>query len=92
MDASARIGSRRRRDIMNWSDVETHGRDFLFQAAGSRDNIDARDINRPRFREEPSTRRTDPLRRRTSLRRVFDQVVTRVPKYGHRYERTPEEN
>ena len=83
------------RDIMNWSDVETHGRDFLFRkAAGSRDTIDARDINRPQFRcEEPSTRRTDPLMPSYLYDNgEVDQVVTRVPKYGHRYGRTPEEN
>ena len=83
------------RDIMNWSDVETHGRDFLFRkAAGSRDTIGALDINRPQFRcEEPSQRRTDPLMPTYIYDNgEVDQVVTRVPKYGHRYGRKPEEN
>ena len=83
------------RDIMNWSDVEGHGRDFLFRkAAGKRDTIDARDINRPQFRcEEPSQRRTDPLRPTYVYDNgEVDHVVTHVPKYGQRYGRTPEEN
>ena len=83
------------RDIMNWSDVEGHGRDFLFRkAAGSRDTIGARDINWPQFRcEEPSQRRTDPLRPTYIYDNgEVDQVVTHVPKYGHRYGRKPEEN
>ena len=83
------------RDIMNWSDVEGHGRDFLFRkAAGSRDTIGARDINRPQFRcEEPSQRRTDPLWPTYIYDNgEVDQVVTHVPKYGHRYGRKPEEN
>lgn len=85
----------RTRAIMDWSDVEGHGRDYLYrQIAATRDNVNVRDITRPQFRcDEPSQRITDPLRPAYMYDNgQVEHVVTHVPRYGSRYGRKPEEN
>eukprot|EP00965_Chrysotila_dentata_P051666 1715340-Pleurochrysis_carterae.AAC.1 len=81
------------RDIMSRSDVEVRSKaQLLRESMTTRDIMASNDITGPQFRiEAPSMRRTNPL----SPSYVYDggevdQVVTRVPKHGRQYPRTPE--
>lgn len=83
------------RSIMDWSDVDTRGPERIIRDKLSvRDVMQTRDITVSQFRmDQPSQRSTNPL----TPTYIYDggqveHVEGRVPKYGRRYTRSPDQN